>query len=158
MCARRPGYYCPTPAAELPCPPGEWCTQAAVAPTTCEYPVLMARRPELTVPDEPLTIVQRVYAKGEPLGGNICPPVRALNRALETLKTLHPQRHPCGWCVHWERQLKFEPACLPGSLSREHDTCEGEDFHQLYAKGEPLGGNICPPVRALNRALEPFSP
>ena len=75
--ARRPGYYCPTPALELPCPPGEWCTQAAVAPTTCEYPALMARQPEKTVPDEPLTIVQRVYAKGEPLGGNICPPVRA---------------------------------------------------------------------------------
>ena len=37
----------------------------------------MATQPDRTVPDEPLTIVQRVYAKGEPLGGNICPPVRA---------------------------------------------------------------------------------
>ena len=35
-----------------------------------------AALPDKTVPDEPLTIVQRVYAKGEPLGGNICPPVR----------------------------------------------------------------------------------
>lgn len=76
-CARRPGWFCPTPAAELPCPPGAWCTGGAVAPTTCEYPVLMAEQPDITVPDEPLTIVQRVYAKGEPLGGNICPPVRA---------------------------------------------------------------------------------
>ena len=72
---RRPGWFCPTPAVEVPCPPGAWCTQAAVAPTTCEYPVLMAEQPDRTVPDEPLTIVQRVYGKGEPLGGNICPPV-----------------------------------------------------------------------------------
>lgn len=71
----RPGYYCPTPAVEVPCPPGTWCSQATVAPTTCEYPVLMKRYQDMTIPDAPLTVVQRVYAKGEPLGGNICPPV-----------------------------------------------------------------------------------
>ena len=74
-CLRRPGFYCPTPALEVPCPPGAWCSQATVAPTTCEYPVLMKRFPDMTIPSEPLTVVQRVYANGEPLGGNICPPV-----------------------------------------------------------------------------------
>lgn len=38
----------------------------------------MKRFPDMTIPDEPLTVVQRVYAKGEPLGGNICPPVGPL--------------------------------------------------------------------------------
>ena len=42
---------------------------------TCEYPRLMAEDPDLTIPDVPLTVVARVYAKGDPLGGNICPPV-----------------------------------------------------------------------------------
>ena len=36
----------------------------------------MAREPDLTIPDVPLTVIARVYAKGDPLGGNICPPVR----------------------------------------------------------------------------------
>jgi hypothetical protein len=44
-------------------------------PITCEYPVLMEQMPDIPVPSAPLTIVQRVYAEGEPLGGNICPPV-----------------------------------------------------------------------------------
>ena len=122
-CARRPGYYCPTPALELPCPPGEWCMQAAVAPTTCEYPVLMAEQPEKTVPDEPLTIVQRVYAKGEPLGGNICPPVRARAPPETTLKSPAPASLAAplrGVCVSaGSVDLSFEPTCLPASLGKE---------------------------------------
>ena len=35
----------------------------------------MREQPDLTIPDVPLTVVARVYAKGDPLGGNICPPV-----------------------------------------------------------------------------------
>ena len=76
MC--RPGFYCPSPELQLPCPPGSWCAQATVEPTTCEYPVLMTELPDLTISDVPLTVVQRVYGKGDPLGGNICPPVSRL--------------------------------------------------------------------------------
>ena len=71
----RPGFFCPTPRDQFPCPPGSWCGVANVKPTTCEYPVLMREQPDLTIPDVPLTVVARVYAKGDPLGGNICPPV-----------------------------------------------------------------------------------
>ena len=77
MC--RPGFYCPSPELQLPCPPGSWCAQATVEPTTCEYPVLMTELPDLTISDVPLTVVQRVYGKGDPLGGNICPPVSNLH-------------------------------------------------------------------------------
>ena len=44
----------------------------------------MAEDPELTIPDVPLTVVARVYAKGDPLGGNICPPVSVAPDLLDT--------------------------------------------------------------------------
>lgn len=39
----------------------------------------MTELPDLTISDVPLTVVQRVYGKGDPLGGNICPPVSNLH-------------------------------------------------------------------------------
>lgn len=48
----------------------------------------MSEEPDLTIPDVPLTVIARVYAKGDPLGGNICPPVR-------------PRAHTCKSCTPW---------------------------------------------------------
>ena len=58
-------------------------------PTTCEYPVLMTELPDLTISDVPLTVVQRVYGKGDPLGGNICPPVSSLHSSGLGFRCLH---------------------------------------------------------------------
>lgn len=70
---------------------------------TCEYPRLMAEDPDLTIPDVPLTVVARVYAKGDPLGGNICPPVN----------TSHP-RQPC------TDRLQYSPSVLQMDCCASH--------------------------------------
>ena len=55
----------------------------------------MSEEPNLTIPDVPLTVIARVYAKGDPLGGNICPPVR-------------PCAHTCESCTPWAHAQNAE--------------------------------------------------
>ncbi|BDA44911.1 probable broad substrate specificity ATP-binding cassette transporter at N-terminal half [Coccomyxa sp. Obi] len=124
----RPSFYCPTPAVEIPCPPGAWCSQATVVPTTCEYPVLMKRFPDMTIPDEPLTVVQRVYAKGEPLGGNICPPMSTTPKTPcpsgfycpnATAILPCPAGRFCKWWTKVPRGCPWLAKCPAGSASAD---------------------------------------
>ncbi|KAK9908170.1 hypothetical protein WJX75_003729 [Coccomyxa subellipsoidea] len=124
----RPGFYCPTPALEVPCPPGAWCSQATVAPTTCEYPVLMKRFPDMTIPSEPLTVVQRVYANGEPLGGNICPPMSTTPKTPcpsgyycpnATVVLPCPAGRFCKWYTKFPRGCPWLAKCPAGSASAD---------------------------------------
>lgn len=71
----------------------------------------MKRFPDMTIPDEPLTVVQRVYAKGEPLGGNICPPVGP--------HPFHPPLYPEEIC-DISYPIKDASQSIPRAVCREH--------------------------------------
>lgn len=49
----------------------------------------MTELPDLTISDVPLTVIQRVYGKGDPLGGNICPPVSKIPFSVLGFTCLH---------------------------------------------------------------------
>lgn len=36
------GYYCPTPAEQLECPPGSFCAARSTSPITCNYETLLS--------------------------------------------------------------------------------------------------------------------
>lgn len=82
-------------------------------PTTCEYPTLMAELPDLTISDVPLTVVQRVYAKGDPLGGNICPPVRGSGLlCVHTSLNCRLGHHFHDWSIRKWHQTGDKGSCL----------------------------------------------
>lgn len=47
--------------------------QGSIGHTTCEYQQLLDQTPDIIIPARPLTVRNRVYDAGDPLGGNICP-------------------------------------------------------------------------------------
>lgn len=47
--------------------------QGSIGHTTCEYQQLLDTEPDAIIPSRPLTVYERVYDAGDPLGGNFCP-------------------------------------------------------------------------------------
>jgi hypothetical protein len=39
------GFYCPTPAQQLACPPGSYCVERTVTPLTCDYNKMLNTNP-----------------------------------------------------------------------------------------------------------------
>ena len=60
-------YVDPTPLRSLTC------MQGSIGHTTCEYQQLLDSQPDAIIPSRPLTVHERVYDAGDPLGGNFCP-------------------------------------------------------------------------------------
>ena len=67
------GFYCPTPAAALPCEPGYFCPPATIQPVTCNMSLLVEAAPLMPITFRPATVAQRVFLHGDPLQGNSCP-------------------------------------------------------------------------------------
>ena len=70
----RDGFFCPSPAEQLDCPPGRFCPKGSVETTSCEFEQLVEHSPDTVVPSAALTVHQRIFDVGDPMGGNVCPP------------------------------------------------------------------------------------
>lgn len=75
LMARRcpPGSYCPTPQEQLACQAGTYCVGGSLEPFSCNLGSLVQQDALADVPQPKQTLLEQLYEKGEPLGGNFCP-------------------------------------------------------------------------------------
>ena len=102
----RDGYFCPSPAEQRDCPPGRFCPKGSVETTSCEFEQLVEHSPGTVVPSAALTVHQRIFDVGDPMGGNVCPPKSSTPTkpcppvSLSLSLTCHAQEHLHPLCQH----------------------------------------------------------
>lgn len=67
------GSFCPDSASIEACPAGTYCIEGSSQQYTCNYSQLLLTDAYAQIPAESPTVVERIYLRGDPLGGNYCP-------------------------------------------------------------------------------------
>lgn len=67
------GSYCPTPQEQYACEAGTYCVSGSLEPTSCDVGGALIVNALIDLPQPRQTLVEQLYEKGDPLGGNFCP-------------------------------------------------------------------------------------
>ena len=67
------GQVCPNAATSEACPAGTYCVEGSSEVFTCNYTELFVKDALARIPADRPTVLERIYLRGDPLGGNHCP-------------------------------------------------------------------------------------
>lgn len=130
LMARRcpPGSYCPSPSQQILCEAGTYCVGGSLEPFSCDLSGLLQQDALADVPQPKQTLIEQLYEKGDPLGGNFCP---------EQAVT------PAGTCAPTGVHLHMGCLCM-----RVHSWAETSAVpHYGWADSIPDTLNWCPRIR-----------
>ena len=132
------GSFCADSQSIQECPAGTYCIEGSSQQYSCNYSQLLMQDAYARIPAESPTVVERIYLRGDPLGGNFCP--AGADTPLTTCA-------PCAFsCIHYlQRHLLTQSCCM-----RRPCTCwqcaSGTHPSPGYCACRCQGGYYCPSV------------